>query len=92
MKSSPGAVRTQNGPLMTLKADDDPRMSLQFHTITSLETVEGRHPQSKIEEVRFGSARPKRTFDLRSVLYFCISYIDRGTNDKGQGFIELLNK
>ena len=51
VKSSLGAVRSQNGPLLSLKADDDPRMALQFPTITSfIWTVEGLHPQSKTED------------------------------------------
>ena len=29
--SQVGAVRTQNDPILTLKADDDPRISFQFH-------------------------------------------------------------
>ena len=51
---------------VSLKADDDTRMSLQFSTITSfIGTVESRHPQSKTDDER----------SLPSILplpYFCL--------------------
>ena len=60
VKSSLGTVGTRNGPLLSLKADDDPQMSLKFPTITSfIVTVEVRHPQSKTEEGDFGSVQPQ---------------------------------
>ena len=63
MKSSLGAVQTQNGTLLSLKADDDTRMSLQSTTITSfIGTEEGRHPQSKAEKGRFGYERTQGNF------------------------------
>ena len=63
MKSSLGAVRTSNGPLLSLKADDDPRISLQLPTIASfIGTIEGRHPQSKTENGRLGSVRTQGNF------------------------------
>ena len=37
MKSTLGAVRTQSGPLLSLKADVVPRMTLKFSTITSFD-------------------------------------------------------
>ena len=46
VKISLGSVWTQNSPLLSLKADDDPQIFLQFPTITSfIGTVEGRNPQ-----------------------------------------------
>ena len=51
------------GPFLSLKAGDDPQMSLQFPTITSfIRTVEDRHLQSKTEEGRFKS--PKGIFHM----------------------------
>ena len=62
VKSSLGAIWTQNGPLLSLQAHCDPRISLQFLTITSfIGTVGGGHPQSKVEDGRLGSVR---TFHL----------------------------
>ena len=69
MQSSLGAVRTQNGPLQSLKADDDPQMPLQFPTITSITgTVEGRHPQSKTEDCRLGFVRPQENFSAARIV------------------------
>ena len=64
VKSSLGAVWAQNSPLLSLKADDDPQMSLQLPTITSFigTTVEGRHLQSKTENGRLESVRPQANF------------------------------
>ena len=60
----------QIGPLLSLKADEDPRMTLQFLTINYfIGIVEGRHPQSKTEEGRFGSVRPQGNFTPDSIVY-----------------------
>jgi hypothetical protein len=62
----------QNGPLLSLKADDDPRMSLQFPTITYFTgTEEGGHLWSKTEEGRFGTVRPQENFSLASIVNVC---------------------
>ena len=66
VKISFGALRTHNGPLISLKADDDLRMSLQFPTITIfIGTLEVRHPHSKAEDGRLVSVRPQGNFSAR---------------------------
>ena len=76
VKSSPRAILIQNGPLLSLKADDDPQMFLQFPTITSfIGTVESRHHQSKTDDGRVGSVRHQWNFSLaRELLKKILAY------------------
>ena len=61
--------RGRTGPLLSLKADDDSRMSLQFPTITSfIGTVDGRRPLSRTEEGRFRSVWPHGNFSPASIV------------------------